>query len=159
MEKLLDIGASLTVYCGEESEKENLYGRVILTEDNKFEGVAENIFSNGTYFIFGNLESNKLDFIIGSDETEEVPKRVIVYFDRGVYRGSTYAKDIYNEIPFGECRTILKPADQTREVSGYEISIVKNSIKNQKENLGERSQELYELFKEEKNKVKKIGKK
>ena len=83
MEKLLDICGSIS--NGEFFEDDYLIGRIILKEDNSFEGAAEKMFSNDCYLIFGNLNAEEIDFIIGSDELTEVPKRVHAYKDDGFF--------------------------------------------------------------------------
>ena len=159
MEKILDINGIITDVCGEYTDENCWIGRIILRLDNSFEGVAEKLFSNEKYFLFGHLDSEHIDFILGNNEEDEVPKRLDAYLDDGFFAGPFYAKDIYNEIPLGECRVRVNPADQIRETSDYEMVIVKNEIKNQKENLGERTKGLYEEFQNNKNKEKKLGQK
>ena len=160
MEKILDISGMLANFLGEYTDENCWIGRVILNENNRFEGVIEKLFSNDTYFIFGNMDSEHLDFIIGNNEDEEVPKRLVVYKDINCFEGSYSAKDIHTEIPMGDCRARIYPADQTREVSDYEMTILKNGINREKENFDERTKELYDAYKQELDgKVKKIGQK
>ena len=157
MEKLLDISGSIS--NGEFFEDDYLIGRIILKEDNSFEGAAEKMFTNDYYFIFGNLNAEEIDFIIGNDELTEVPKRIHAFKDEESFAGPVTAKDIYVEVPFGDCNIRINPADQTRELSDYEMVALKNSIKFQKSVIGERTQALYNAYKEKDNKSKKIGQK
>lgn len=157
MERILDISGTIT--NGEFFDEDYLIGRIILNENNTFEGAAEKIFSNDCYFIFGNLNSEELDFIIGNDELTEVPKRVHAFLDKGCFIGDITAKDAYVEVPFGECSIRIRPADQTRELSDYEMTVLKNNIKYQKKLLGKRTKELYDMYQKNENKVKKIGQK
>lgn len=160
MEMIFDISGMQTNILGEYTDENCWIGRIILNENNRFEGVMEKLFSNKTFFLFGKLDSEKLDFIIGNNEDEEVPKRMVVLKKDGCYEGTYSAKDIYTEVPFGECKVRIYPADQTREVSDYEMSVLKNGIIKQKEVLGERTKTLYDAYQQEQEeKVEKIGQK
>lgn len=146
MKKIIDIGGIYTNSFGDYEDENYLFGRILLDEKNNFEGIVENHFSNYRYLVFGSLKKDGLDFIIGNDETEEVPKRFITHKQDDCFGGSIYAKDRYNEIPLGECRISIRPAEQTREVTDYELFIINNQIEFQKISLGERSRELYSDF-------------
>ena len=159
MEKILDISGSFSNFCGEYLDDDCIIGRIILDNNNRFEGVIEKLFLNDSYFVFGHLDSEQIDFIIGNDEVDEVPKRIVVYKDKNFFAGSYSAKDIYSEIPMGESRIRIYPADQTREVSNFEISTLKNEIMCHKEKLGERTKELYVAYISETPKEKTIGQK
>lgn len=143
MKKLLDIGGIYTNSFGEYEEENYLSGRILVDDNNRFEGVVESDFSNASYLVFGHLNKDQLDFIVGNDESEEVPKRFITQKNADAFDGTMYAKDIYNEIPMGECRMSIRDAEQTREVTSYELSIVNRQIELQKINLGSRTKELY----------------
>lgn len=147
MKKLVDIGGIYTNSFGEYEEENYLFGRILVDDNNNFEGTLENNFSNNTYFVFGSLDKTGLEFIIGNNETEAVPKKVTTHIeDDNSFDGNFYATDGFNEIALGECRMIARPADQTREVTNYELSIVDNQIKIQKEELGETTSRLYNDF-------------
>ena len=146
MKKILDIGGIYTNAFGEYEEENYLLGRLLLDEKNNFEGIVENNSSNCSYLVFGSLKGDELDFIIGNDEREEVPKRFVTNKQDNCFDGSIYAKDKYNEIHLGECRISVRPAEKRREVTDYELSIVNNQIKLQKVSLGERTRELYSDF-------------
>ena len=148
MKKILDIGGIYTNAFGEYEEENCLFGRVLIDDDNRFEGVVESNFSNSSYLVFGHLNKEQLDFIVGNDESEDVPKRFITKKNDNVFDGTIYAKDMFNEIPMGECRMSIRPAEQTREVTDYEFSIVNRQIELQKITLGYRMKELYANFKE-----------
>ena len=152
MKKILDIGGMYTNSFGEYEEGNYLLGRILLDDDNRFEGVVESNCSNSSYLVFGHLNKDQLDFIVGNDEIKEVPKRLKTQKNNNVFDGTLYAKDIFNEIPMGECRVSIRPAEQTREVTDYELSIIKRQIELQKINLGFRTKELYADFIEKEKK-------
>lgn len=155
MKKIIDLSCIYTLTPEEDAEENNITGRILLDKDNNFEGVVVNDFNKTNYLVFGYLDDNKIDFVMGNDESEEVPKRFLTINENDTYNGSVSAKDIFTEVPLGSCIIKKRDAEKTREVTDYEESVIEKNIEILKTNLGERTKELYDNFKE--NKTNKTG--
>jgi len=155
MKKILDLSSIYTLSFADDAEENNITGRILLDKDNNFEGVVVNDLNKTNYLVFGYLDKNKIDFIMGNDELDEVPKRFLSIHENDSYNGTVSAKDIFTEVPLGSCIIKKRDAEKTREVTGYEESVIEKNIEILKTNLGERTKELYDNFKE--NKTNKTG--
>lgn len=155
MKKILDLSCIYTLTPEEDAEENKITGRILLDENNNFEGVVENGLNKTNYLVFGYLDDKKIDFVMGNDELDEVPKRFLTINKNDTYNGSVSAKDIFTEVPLGSCIIKKRDAEKTREVTDYEESVIEKNIEILKTNLGERTKELYDNFKE--NKTNKTG--
>lgn len=146
MKKLYDITGSFSTIADESSYENTWLGRIIIDDDNCFEGVIENICYNKKFLTFGKVDKDKLLLFTGDNELDSVPKQYSATKNKNSYYGIYSAKDAYTEVPMGECSVILSSADMTREVTDYELTKVKIMTEEEKSKINETTKTLYESF-------------
>lgn len=147
MEKLYDIIGSFSTMIDETTDNENPWlGRVIIDDKNFFEGVIENACYSQLYFTFGKIDNGKILLFTGDNELDSVPKQYSAIKNKSSYYGIYSAKDAYTEVPMGECFINLTSADMTREVTDYELTIVKRKTEEEKKKINETTRTLYDNF-------------
>lgn len=157
MDSLIDVRGYYTNYDDSYEIENSWYGKVLLNSDNTFEGVVTDYSETSDYFVFGTITSEQITLIKCMKNDEEVPKQYLVYKDKSCFEGEVSAKDLYVEVPMGECRILINPADSIRDIGEYELLFLRNKIAHVKESFGDRTKELYDAFlKRKKDSNKKI---
>ena len=146
MERLYDITGSFSTIADESGYENAWLGRIIIDDDNFFEGVLENVCYNQLYFTFGKVDKDKILLFTGDNELDCVPKQYSAKKNNNSYYGIYSAKDVYAEVPMGECSIKLTSADMTRDVTDYEVNIVKRKTAEEKNKINETTRKLYENF-------------
>ena len=147
MEKITDIFIDCAEFLCDYSDNERVTGRIIIGEDNFFEGVARNKKHNHNYFIFGNItDEDEINLVRCSEDDEEIPRIMVVKRNGHGYEGNYQAKNEYTIIPLGDSRITLLPAEITREETDWEKKQVKMGIIKMKHRLGAIGNQAHESF-------------
>lgn len=148
MKKIIDLNGTYS-----SAEIENKWvGRVLLDSNNYFEGFIENYYYNEISYVFGYLDSENFKMIVCSKDNNEMPKKYdCVRFDR-TYDGKISVTDLFIDIEIGQCSIKAQNAEITREGSNYELSIIEETTKRQKEIVNSNSEAIIRLFENTKNK-------
>ncbi len=146
MEKIVDIFGYSALYGDMYSPDDSWFGRILLGEDNKFEGVVEDFYQTSFFLVFGHMTEDSIDLIKCSRMDTNMPYLFSVTKEEFKYYGDYYAKNLFAKVPLGECKLSILPAEVTREESDYEKNGLKNGIELLKKDLGKKGKELLVEF-------------
>ena len=149
MEKIMDTFGYYTQY-GEYYHLDNCWnGRVILHEDNSFEGLATDVNHEEHFLLFGDISSGVMNTYVIS-KLEEYPR-----FHKGVredsiriYSGRCFATDGGFYLPIGESKIVFKDAYKNREITDDEIKQIKEGIEIIESSMNDAQHGIYESLKE-----------
>lgn len=159
MEKIIDVFGYSAEFDDVYRTDDSWFGRVLVGEDNQFEGVVEDFYQTDYYFVFGEMKDKSIRLIKLSRNDRDVPYLFEATKENRKFYGDYSAKNLYVEIPLGECQVSLLPADATREESDYEKDGIRLKMEDLKQQLGEIGQSIYQDFSNSKGKAKEIIKK
>lgn len=147
MERILDIHGYKT-NLGEEnySKEDSWFGRILVGDDQQFEGIVQDWFQENYFFVFGQLTQDSLNLTKCSLEDKETPCVFDAYKEEGKIEGSVFSKGAEEEKPLGTCRMTIIPAGATRDETDYERTILHNKIALIKLELGEMGNALEQDF-------------
>lgn len=126
MKKIKDIATNTTSY-GENYVLDNqLAGRILVSEDNTFEGII--FHEDNSFLVLGNFNNDNMEMIQKDDKGNRLFK---VQKDGKTYYGDCFIKENDFEYPIGEClidiseiSTFRKPYEQ-QEIKELEEQIQK----------------------------------
>lgn len=145
MERLEDIFGYFAFYDDYYHKEDQWFGRVIVDEENNFEGIATDFNENEKYYVFGSYLNDKISlYRFTLDDTTRFAHKYTCGKAGKKYYGTTFVTDSFIEIPIGDCKITLMNADKTREVSEVEIDKVKEHIEEYKNSLNNKQIALYE---------------
>ena len=153
MEKIIDLfGYNANEYDMYDAEN-SWYGTVLVGEDNWFEGVVREYCDEDYSLVFGHMTEETLDVIKVAPEDQHVAKRYEGLKDGKKFYGMYMAKALWTEIPIGECKMSLLPAETTREETDMERAYVHKKINIMADRLGEMGTLLYQDFQTQRRKM------
>lgn len=126
--KLKDIVTNTTSYGDTYNIDTELVGRVLINDDNSFEGIIFN--GNKSFLVMGNFNKNN---IIMLQKDEEIDRLYKVEKDGEIYYGDCFIKSDDFEYPIGE--SIIKfinPKEYREPYISEEINEVQEQIKRKK---------------------------
>ena len=146
MERIVDIFGYSALYGDMYSSDTSWFGRVLLGEDNKFEGVVEDYDRTTHFLVFGEMTDKDINLIKCSKKDFNMPYLFSVSKDKVGFYGDYFVKDLYNKIPLGECKLSVLPSEVTREETDFEKREIRRGIDILKNDLGERGKDLLNDF-------------
>ncbi len=127
MKKIKDIRVNTTSY-GETYILDNqLVGRLLVDDNNSFEGIIGN--SENSFLVFGKINEKLLEMIQKEKDSTKLYK---VEKDGTTYYGDCFVKDGTFEYPIGESFIELMNAEEYRTLFPGEEEILEQTIKNAK---------------------------
>ena len=99
MEKIIDIYGHSTSFNKKHPTKEDWYGRILVGEDNEFEGVVEGPTREDYSLIFGQITDVSLVFTKCLGDNLEVAYRYDGLKQGRKYIGTHQSQDLYVEVP------------------------------------------------------------
>jgi len=125
------------------SEDDSYYGRIILKEDQSFEGMATDYNQTSLYYLVGKLKNNKMEMLQCSMWDNEIPKSYEAKKEGSRFYGVRIAKSAYAEVPVGECKVVVTDPDLYRDwdLEG-EIIGLEEQIRRFKYSIGEETKLL-----------------
>ena len=145
-ERIVDIFGHYTEFDEMYQADNSWFGSVIMGEDNEFEGIVEDYNQTDSYLVFGKVTDTGLSLTKCSKKDKDIPYVYDGDYEDGRFYGMVQAKNLYVEIPMGECKMSLLPADVTREPREEEKRDLKVKIARYKHDLGEIGNSLHESF-------------
>ena len=146
MERIIDIYGHSAEYDEMYQLENSWFGRVIIGEDQKFEGIVEDFYQTAKYFVFGQVTEQELFVTKCTKQDTDLPCYFSGKQDDGKFYGDYSVKNQYVEIPLGECKMSLLSADKTRDESDTEMRELKVAIAEYKHHLGEIGNTLHKEF-------------
>lgn len=148
-DKIMDAFGYYTQY-GEYYSLDNCWnGRVILHEDNSFEGIARDVDHEEHFLLFGDISSGIMNTYVISNG-EEYPR-----FHKGVredakrtYSGRCYATDGGFYLPIGESKIVFRDAEKNRDITSEEIKQIEDGIAIIECSMNDAQHGIYESLKE-----------
>ncbi len=137
----------------EEYYKEDSFsGRVLIYDNNKFEGIVTDYFHDTMQFVFGTFTTGGIRVYRTTNGDQEVPK---VYMGERIkgrrYQGKLAAASRFVFMPITDCKVSIVEPDTYRDVEyEKETADMQEGIKNFRKHLGEEAKALYQnVFYEE----------
>lgn len=147
MERIIDIYGHFANFDEMYDIDNSWFGRLLTKDYINFEGIVTDYYEREVYFVFGKLEDESIN-IIRCSETDLPKKYNARRIEKGKFEGECSAASIGAEVPLGDCKITIIPAEMTREDSKEERVRLKNRIKNVKDDITEEGRELYSEFTE-----------
>lgn len=124
-------------------------GRIILNEDNSFEGIAADIDHDKHYILFGDIFGGIMNTYVICNK-EDYPR-----FHKGVredakrtYFGRCYATEGIFYLPIGESKIIVREAEKNRSITDEEFNQIKDGITLIESSMNVAQHKIYESLKE-----------
>ena len=150
MKNIIDIYGSLVDHCGEEKKGLQYYGHAFINKDGYFIGTADDVNSDGYYFIYGKQSGNELFLtrcIIGGNPNVIVENTAERVDKTNGFVGQTILKFNGNNYDLGKCKFVAMPADKTRELRTEEIYTLWDEIHKRSTLLSSFQREAYKHMK------------
>ena len=123
MKKIKDIRANVTSY-GESYILDNqLAGRILVDENNSFEGLLFHDYE--PHLVFGKMNKDKMEMILKTDSSDKLYR---VQRDGQTYYGDCFIKENNFEYPIGECLVDVMNADEYRTLFPGEEKLLEEEI-------------------------------
>lgn len=145
MKEIIDIYLYRTDMDGIYDLEDSFFGR-ILKKDDKFEGIIREYDRELCYLVYGNIEGNSITFMKSSNGLI-VDHRIVAKKENTGYYGIYSAAEGEIEIPITECKVSLLPAEQTREITTFEMKRLKQLIEEYQRTLPKDKKEAYVSWK------------
>ena len=154
MKKIRDVVCYYAPYDNMHTGNSSYAGKVILKEDDTFEGLVKDYRQEELYLVFGHMNQDEIEFVQTTKMDKRLPKVYRVKKEGFKYYGNISAKTSMAEAALGECGVYFSDPDIYREVN-YEGEIIglEDSIQMFKKDLGMESRFLLAQMSKEKNKV------
>ena len=154
MEKIIDIYGQNKKY-GEDYIRDNSwYGRILMGEDQQFEGVVEDYFGENYFLIFGQLTEDSMELTRCALEDKELPSIYEGLKIKNKIKGAFRNTDSYVKYaPLGVCQISLIPADATREETDAERENIRKKVAQMKSRLGQMGTNLEKSFNRGRNSI------
>ena len=146
MERIIDIYGYKTYFDQPYELEDTWFGRVVLKENQTFEGIVEDYYQTSKSMVFGTIGESSIELTQCTKGDDEVPYFYDAKEEDGRFYGDYFAKNPYVVIPLGECKLSVFPSEKTREYSETELKELKKEIIRFKHNLGEVGETLYQRF-------------
>ena len=159
MEKIIDIHGYNAEFDRKLLRDNSWFGRILLGEDENFEGIVEDYYSEEFYFVFGQCAKESMTLTKCSLEDREIPNVFDGLKEKGKVQGVYFKKDLENQIELGNCKINLLPAEATREETEEEKKVLKEKIARVKKRLGVVGTTLHREFETTKSESKENVKK
>lgn len=156
MKKLVDIYGHYARFNEMYDIDDSWFGRVLIDDNNLFEGIVSDYDQTSSYLVFGYMLDNSLRVIRCPRNNSELIREYDTLKEEEKYEGICSVINPTTSIPVGECMISLLPAEKTREITDYEIERLNNRIKDIKAEISPDSQEIYKSFKQETKEKQKI---
>ncbi len=151
MKKIRDIMCSYSPYDELNNGNNSFVGKVVLKEDNSFEGVVKNYRMEEIFLVFGHVEHEYMEFIQTTKFDSHLPRLYRVKRTGYKYYGDISSKTSKDETSLGECGVYFADPDIYRDVNTEgEIIGLEDTIKVLKKDLGKESQYLLTKMTKEK---------
>ena len=151
MKKIRDVVCSYAPYDQMLTGKNSFTGRIVLNEDNSFEGLIRDYRQEELYFVFGHMDPEHMEFVQTAKFDRQLPKLYRAKKEGFKYYGDILAKSSMAEAALGECGVYMADPDIYREVNTEgEILGLEDTIKMFKKDLGKESQYLLTKMTKEK---------
>ena len=123
MKKIKDIRTNVTSY-GESYILDNqLAGRILVDENNSFEGLLFHDYE--PHLVFGSFNKDKMEMILKTDSSDKLYR---VQRDGQTYYGDCFIKENNFEYPIGECLVDVMNADEYRTLFPGEEKLLEEEI-------------------------------
>ncbi len=125
--------------------EDSFIGKIIIDEDEKFEGIVQNYNHTSRHFVFGLIKDDKMRLYRCTKSDKELPK-VYRGNKESLYRfeGEVSATTAFAECPLGECRmTVMDPNLYYDIDEDQEIQQVGELVDDFKKSLGKDTEALY----------------
>lgn len=123
MKKIKDIKSNVTSY-GESYILDNqLTGRILVDENNSFEGLLFHDYE--PQLVFGKFNKDKMEMILKAEDSDRLYK---VQKDGETYYGDCFIKENNFEYPIGECLVDVMNADEYRTLFPGEEKLLEEEI-------------------------------
>lgn len=123
MKKIKDIKSNVTSY-GESYILDNqLTGRILVDENNSFEGLLFHDYE--PQLVFGKFNKDKMEMILKAEDSDRLYK---VQKDGETYYGDCFVKENAFEYPIGECLVDVMNADEYRTLFPEEVKELEEEI-------------------------------
>lgn len=123
MKKIKDIKSNVTSY-GESYILDNqLTGRILVDENNSFEGLLFHDYE--PQLVFGKFNKDKMEMILKAEDSDRLYK---VQRDGQTYYGDCFIKENNFEYPIGECLVDVMNADEYRTLFPGEEKLLEEEI-------------------------------
>lgn len=146
MERIIDIYGYKAYFDQPYQLEDTWFGRVILQENQTFEGIVEDYYQTEKTMVFGKIGESSIELTQCAKGDDEVPYFYDTKEEDGKFYGDYFAKNPYVVIPLGECKLSVFPSEKTRESSEEELKDLKKDIIRFKHTLGEVGETLYQRF-------------
>ena len=150
MKKIVDLYGHYTNFDEMYEPENSWYGQVLVGADHQFEGFVRDYVTADCFYVCGTMSKENLDVYQCTSKEGGVPHRYVAARDKDRYYGTYYGTNGYAEIPVGECKMSIMPAEMTREETDYERELIQERIKYLKSELGESSISLLASFEQSK---------
>ena len=148
MKYIKDVLYQTKIHEKDFKNKPNNLGKIVIDEDNSFEGII--LIDDSKYLVFGNLYGEMLELFLSSNHDEKIPKMCICNKDNDSYIGNYYEKRVTEKTKYkiGDCKINILDPFYYREVRQDEEERLNSSIEQFKEySLGTKSKILYNSIK------------
>ena len=121
-------------------------GRILIYDNNKFEGIVSDFFHDNVQFVFGSLTPGGIRVFRTTSGDKEVPKVYMGERTKGKrYEGQIAATSRFAHVPLADCKVSIIEPDSYRDVDyEQEQKDMPEAIANFKKRLGEEGLALYE---------------
>ena len=138
------------VCCQKDKDKyyqeDTFAGRILIYDNNKFEGIVSDFFHDSLQFVFGTLTPGGIRVFRTTSGDKEVPKVYMGERTKGKrYEGQIAATSRFAHVPLADCKVSIIEPDTYRDVEyEQETAIMHTAIANFRKQLGDEGLALYE---------------
>ena len=127
MKRIKDIRTNTTSYGDIYILENQISGRILVGEDNCFEGIIAHYDDN--FLVTGKINEEKIEMLLKNKETTKLYK---VEKDGNTYYGDCFVKEDSFEYPLGECMIDIMNPEEYRTLFPGEEKILEEEIRSVK---------------------------
>jgi len=124
MKRIKDIRTNTTSYGDIYILENQIAGRILVGEDNHFEGIIAHYDDN--FLVTGKINEEKIEMLLKNKEKSKLYK---VEKDGNTYYGDYFVKEDSFEYPIGECMIDIMNPEEYRTLFPGEEKILEEEIK------------------------------
>ena len=130
MERIVDIYGNCANFDEMYQPEDSWYGQILVDKNQIFEGVIEDYNQRNMFYVCGKITPEELSVYRLAREGVQLPHHFVGEKDKkdGRFYGIDAVTNLFMDIPVGEVKMSLRPADKTRSETDMERDYIRQRM-------------------------------